>query len=394
MSAVRHAVTVGNQCRQNSNLTRVEEFPQSRRYSSREEGSSVAPLRGQLALEYRLQSLCQRLLESYKDQRDWAAVGQVAQSLVTNTQRVSLLKERLLGGNCAQFDQPSRRSLQDEPAGGSRSLLALISEADGEEEEPVGDEEETGSESEGSVVGKAFEGDRTAAFPLRGVILEEPDQLALAESLSPPSSAVDYETASQHSSTSEIEPETSTTGLESSETKSKTDSHPSLVQQLSSSSTTPSPIHSSCSVGRVTPPLYIPQDLPPPPTVQGVSPVAAEQEDSGPEGTEEREGATREEREGEPNCGVSVMDTVKPGEEGGVGYTGAEVADTNYVEMHLGGVRTEQGLVVEGGRERGEEGEGGRGENGVYDQPLGESSDSGCGEDGSSFPRELFCVVG
>ena len=61
-----------------------------------QEAPSVIPLRSQLALEYRLQDLCQRLLESYKDQHDWGAVGQVAQSLVTNSQRVSLLKERLL----------------------------------------------------------------------------------------------------------------------------------------------------------------------------------------------------------------------------------------------------------------------------------------------------------
>ena len=380
MSGRRHADTgddSSNQCRQNSNLTtRVEEF--TRRQILCQEGSQVAPLRGQLALEYRLQSLCQRLLESYKDQHDWAAVGQVAQSLVTNTQRVSLLKERLLGGeNRTQFEPASLRLVHEHPHGRDCDrTLSLISEALVEQEE--GEEQGTESESESSSLGKAF----PESYILHRQSGETaPGELALSASLSPESgasSAVDYETASQHTSASEADPETSTTGLESLDTRSKTTGSQLSLAQLSAASTTPSPEHSSsCSVGcaaTATPPPDKPRDLPQLEEPPSLPEAAGQLETDAPEPASEAEEAVAEE-ERESNGGDSVMDPAKPGEAGGMG----ECGDTNYVQMHPR-VGTEDDGVV-------------KSENGVAEQLLGDSSDSGCGEDGTlSFPRELFCV--
>ena len=360
MSVRRHAVPDSASSNKNSNLTSyVEELP---RVAHCQEGSPVAPLRAQLALEYRLQSLCQTLLESYKDQKDWAAVGQVAQSLVTNTQRVSLLKERLLSGSFTLFDRRGGlQSITEQPcASGGPTLLSLISEADDGEEgaEEAVDATGTESGSESISVRKAFESlthvsstRAPAASTAAGDDTSESDASG---------SAVDYETASQRTSTSsEAEGETNSTGLESLDTVSKAGSEPSLVaQQLSggASSNTPSPEHpSSCSIECSTPPLDLsPQDLPPqePPPETNSRTEAEPQSQEGGEG----EGNTRGE-EGEPSGGESVMETLKPEAVGGGGGCGAEEAETNYVEMHLGDVRTKEG---EG------EGEGG-----------GESSDSG-----------------
>lgn len=49
----------------------------------------------QLSLELRLRDNCRELLQSYKESQDWAAVGQLAQSLVSNTTRINDLKRRL-----------------------------------------------------------------------------------------------------------------------------------------------------------------------------------------------------------------------------------------------------------------------------------------------------------
>ena len=395
MSVRRHAVVdsdSSNQCRRkNSNLTSsVEELPrpQQREVAHCQEDSPVAPLRAQLALEYRLQSLCQRLLESYKDQQDWAAVGQVAQSLVTNTQRVSLLKERLLSGSYSILDH-SRRGLKsitelpfaDTPDG--RTLLSLISEADGDEE---GTEEAadagTGSGSESSSAGKAFE--TLTHVSLRSPAAAASAETAESDSSSGASSAVDYETASQQTSTSsEVEPDTSTTGLESSETRSKTGSEPSLVQLSSGASNTPSPEHlSSCSsssggIECSTPPIGTPQDIPPlleePPDT-----------DSIPEAEPQSQGEEGEGEERESKCGESVMETLKPKAAGGVGSGVVEetvTVETNYVEMHPG-VRTTEGAVIVG--EGGGEGE----RSGTH----GDSSDSGV--EGTVFHGKLFAVCG
>ena len=403
MSARRHAATEcdsSNQRRQNSNLTRVEEYPHHHQQHQQQQahcqgGSPVAPLRAQLALEYRLQSLCQRLLESYKDQQDWAAVGQVAQSLVTNTQRVSLLKERLLSGNYFQFDASRQlQSMTEQPCEDSdrRALLSRICEAGecgGGAEEAVDTGTESGSES--SSVGKAFQEIPTPSLLPYQPEERAPDDRASAESsgtgTSGASSAVDYETASQQTSTSsEAEQETSTTGLDSLEARSKTGSEPSLIQLPSSVGTTPSPEHSSSCIVCVTPPPDGPQDLPPlvvdSPALSGTDSGAEQLGGPGPEPPEEGEGTPGE--EGDSSSGESVMDTVKPkeaGEAADVGSGGLEVADTNYVEMHLG-TRTKEGELMEG-----EEGEG----EGL-DQPHGDSSDSGSGEDGTLFPGKVFGV--
>ena len=49
----------------------------------------------QLNLELKLQENCRKLLNSYKESQNWPAVGQLAQTLVTNSARVNDLKRRL-----------------------------------------------------------------------------------------------------------------------------------------------------------------------------------------------------------------------------------------------------------------------------------------------------------
>ena len=49
----------------------------------------------QLSLELRLRQNCQELLNLYKSTQDWSSVTQLAQSLITNTQRVTALKDQL-----------------------------------------------------------------------------------------------------------------------------------------------------------------------------------------------------------------------------------------------------------------------------------------------------------
>lgn len=49
----------------------------------------------QLSLELKLQENCRELLDSYKQSQDWYAVGQLAQTLITSSSRISDLKRRL-----------------------------------------------------------------------------------------------------------------------------------------------------------------------------------------------------------------------------------------------------------------------------------------------------------
>ena len=58
-------------------------------------GSAVDLLQRQISLEFKLQGTCQDLLYHYKESRNWVAVSQVAQNLITNSQRISQLKEEL-----------------------------------------------------------------------------------------------------------------------------------------------------------------------------------------------------------------------------------------------------------------------------------------------------------
>ena len=201
--------------RLNSNLSRgVEEFlgvdP-----DTQVQDEPVTPLRSQLALEYRLQNLCQRLLESYKEQYDWAAVGQVAQSLVTNTQRIGLLKERLLSRDYSSV--PRRlHSISEQPPGASESQapktnrLSAPTPSGSAEREAQETLLDTGTESgsESSSVREVFEGGKEEV----AIIVASPPPECF-ESQSGASSAFEYETASQQ--TSEAEPESSAVDSES-----------------------------------------------------------------------------------------------------------------------------------------------------------------------------------
>jgi len=118
-------------------------------------------LRDQLAVEYQLQRLCQRLLDSYKDQRDWVAVGQVAHSLVTSSQRISVLKEQLLNGDYPIF--PRRLlSISEHPCESS-----LTSDKAGHEPERPGEEvSDRETESEGESSGAFDTGDGQISAPV------------------------------------------------------------------------------------------------------------------------------------------------------------------------------------------------------------------------------------
>ena len=89
--------------------------------------SESVTLRSQLSHELKLRQNCQDLLNLYKGTQDWAAVSQVAQSLITNSQRVAHLKEQLQHhqqeGGLRPFlqsitEDPRSRSLSPEPVEG------------------------------------------------------------------------------------------------------------------------------------------------------------------------------------------------------------------------------------------------------------------------------------
>ena len=58
-------------------------------------GGVASILSNQLSLEVQLQGKCRELLNSYRESQDWSAVGQLAQTLVSNTSRINDLKHRL-----------------------------------------------------------------------------------------------------------------------------------------------------------------------------------------------------------------------------------------------------------------------------------------------------------
>lgn len=365
----------------NSNLAHVEEFLVESPTES-QEISSVAPLRSQLALEFRLQSLCQRLLESYKDQHDWAAVGQVAQSLVTNSQRVSFLKDRLLSGNYSYFTSPRRlQSISEQPSCDSLSHSLLISQVDNEATQETGTE----SGSESSSVGKTKEAAPSLA------------KAAVSASSESASSAVDYETASQRTTCSETEPETSTTSLELSTDNSS-------IVQLLSVSTTPSPAHSSSSessggeIGCGTENLDTPEQQQPvltstPPSTTDtlqISDISTQHcESDSPavvQSTEEEKDSQKQDRDsssrGEKE---SVKEALEQEEVGNM----AEVADTNYVEMHLGGGEGEGKREVENGVWNGVQA---CNENTAHVHSDGGNTGSGS-DDGTEYSSKYCCVL-
>lgn len=68
-------------------------------FSEEQLSSRSGLLRCQLALEYKVLDTCKQLLHFYKESHNWVAVSQVAQSLITNSQRIAQLKEQLYSGN-------------------------------------------------------------------------------------------------------------------------------------------------------------------------------------------------------------------------------------------------------------------------------------------------------
>ena len=315
----------------NSNLSLVEESqPES------QEEPSVIPLRSQLALEYRLQDLCQRLLESYKDQHDWEAVGQVAQSLVTNSQRVSLLKERLLSGNFYSTQQRRLQSITEQTSDGQgRSLL--ISEVTPDTGTESGSESCSSVELEQKDVATLCLDSRSG----RGIPdTASVDKPGSASSNSGDSSAVDYETASQQTTTSEAEPETSTTGLDSSSSGTNNSSG---VQLLSSASTTPSPAHNSsgCCASEDTATQQTPELIEPALFESRTEQAAPGCEFSPSE--VDKGGLTSGE---EARTVESDMDAVERGEVGAsFGSGGAPVVVSSNAESCVGG---EEGTLVDG----------------------------------------------
>ena len=366
MSARRH-FSDSSDSRPSSNLAgRVEKDFVAEGWAGSQDDSSVTALRSQLALEYRLQSLCQRLLESYKDQLDWAAVGQVAQSLVTNSQRVSLLKERLLSGKHTSHARSPHRlhSITEQPSDSGKPFdaqsqpLLISSEAEDETQE-------TGTES-GSESSETFE-EKDTILPQQCFDSHSRREPTATESVdinsgsgSGASSPIDYETASQQT-TSEAEPETSTAGFETAPaTKAAEDS----ISLVDIPSTTPSQEQcttissSGCSANSID----TLQQLEPNPTL--IITCEGQQEDSSdksgissPSPQEERKEEVEPTSQEEANVIESPMEALNGEEVGGtsVGNAGAMDMTLDMTEIlsclcgDVTGVKREEGERVEEG---------------------------------------------
>ncbi len=74
-----------------SSLNLDKDSPNGRPTQSEHE----SPLSSQLSLELQLRQHCKELLNLYRSTQDWASVSQLAQSLVTNSQRIATLRELL-----------------------------------------------------------------------------------------------------------------------------------------------------------------------------------------------------------------------------------------------------------------------------------------------------------
>lgn len=92
-------------------------------------------VRSQLSLELKLKQSCQELLHLYKESQNWAAVGQLAHTLVTNSQRVAQLKDQLRPEEVARqflqvIKEDSRsRSLSPESLGSESASEISYTEA-------------------------------------------------------------------------------------------------------------------------------------------------------------------------------------------------------------------------------------------------------------------------
>jgi len=76
-------------------------------------GRAVDLLQRQISLEFKLQGTCQDLLYYYKESRNWVAVSQVAQNLITNSQRISQLKEELSTATTECVSPPELDSISE-----------------------------------------------------------------------------------------------------------------------------------------------------------------------------------------------------------------------------------------------------------------------------------------
>ena len=63
-----------------------------------ERGDGEVLIKAQLALENKLQEVCQQLIRYYKEGHNWPAVSQIAQNLITNAHRIARLKSQLQNG--------------------------------------------------------------------------------------------------------------------------------------------------------------------------------------------------------------------------------------------------------------------------------------------------------
>ena len=77
------------------NIDRPTSASGSRPSQSRSQPDEFEPLHAQLSLELQLRQNCQVLQNLYKGTQDWEAVSQLAQTLITNSQRITTVRERL-----------------------------------------------------------------------------------------------------------------------------------------------------------------------------------------------------------------------------------------------------------------------------------------------------------
>ena len=81
--------------------------------------NTVDLLQQQITLEYKLQATCQDLLYHYKESHNWVAVSQIAQNLITNSQRIDDLKKELLTVRAGCVLSPGLDSIKESEDTGS-----------------------------------------------------------------------------------------------------------------------------------------------------------------------------------------------------------------------------------------------------------------------------------
>ena len=86
-----------------SNCNSLEQFDPVSESVDRDDG--VVLIKAQLALESKLQEVCQQLIRYYKEGHNWPAVSQLAQNLITNAHRINRLKSQLRSGQGGPVDR-------------------------------------------------------------------------------------------------------------------------------------------------------------------------------------------------------------------------------------------------------------------------------------------------